>query len=93
MVCETLFAERIGQLLDELQVPGYTRFGGVSGVGETGRHEGTAVWPGTNTLIFTAVPGEELADDIVRRAEEIIAAEYHKRPGFTAFKLPGTQLA
>ncbi len=93
MICETLFAQRMSELLDELSVPGYTRFGGVSGVGETGRHEGTAIWPGSNTIIFVALPDPDLADEIMRRAERIIADEYQKRPGFAVFKMHGTQIA
>ncbi len=93
MICETLFAQRLGELLDELEVPGYTRFGGVSGVGVTGRHEGTAIWPGTNTIIFVALPDETAAAEVIAGAEQIIAEEYHKRPGFAAFKLQGSQLA
>ncbi len=92
MVCETLFAERVSTILDELQVPGYTRFGGVSGIGHTGRHEGTAVWPGTNTVIFTIVPDPDLADQIIRRAEETIARDYAKPPGFKVFRLPVEEL-
>lgn len=93
MVCETMFAERVVELMDELEVPGYTRFGGVSGVGETGRHEGTAIWPGTNTVIFTALPDEAQAEQIVQRVEQLIADQYARRPGFAAFKLSGSQLA
>ncbi len=92
MICETLFAERVTAILDELKLPGYTRFGGVSGIGETGRHEGTAVWPGTNTIVFTVLPEAALADEIVRRAEQIIAQEYKARPGFKVFALRAEEL-
>jgi hypothetical protein len=93
IVCETLFAERVSVILGELKVPGYTRFGGVSGIGETGRHEGTAVWPGTNTIIFTVLPDPELAAEIVRRARRVIAEHYKVSPGFKAFALRAEELA
>ena len=92
MVCETMFAERVVELLNEVQVPGYTRVGGVSGVGETGRHEGTAIWPGTNTVIFSALPDEGMADLIMKKVEKVITEHYARRPGFAAFKLAGSQL-
>lgn len=88
MICETNFASRLVQLLDELGTSGYTSFGGVSGVGEHGRHEGTVVWPGTNTLMFTVVEDEDMIERIMQGAEEIIESEYATRPGFKAFRLP-----
>jgi PII-like signaling protein len=93
MVCETPLAERLTAVLDELEVAGYTRFSGVSGIGATGRHEGTAVWPGTNTVIFTFVPSSEAVAEILRRNEEIIAETYGRRPGYRAFCLAAEALA
>ena len=93
MICETLFAQRISELLDEMGVPGHTSFSGISGLGRSGRREDSDIWPGSNTIIFVALPHETFADEVVARAERIIADNYHKRPGFAAFKLHGTQLA
>ncbi|MGD9496266.1 MAG: PG0541 family transporter-associated protein [Armatimonadota bacterium] len=93
MVCETTLAERLTKVLDELEVVGYTRFSGVSGIGATGRHEGTAVWPGTNTVIFTFVPSDELVEAILQRNDEIIAESYARRPGYRAFRLAAEALA
>lgn len=88
MICETNFAQRMVKLLDELGTSGYTSFGGVSGVGQTGRHEGTSVWPGTNTIMFTVVEDADMIDKIIEGAQEIIEAEYATRPGFKAFRIP-----
>jgi len=93
MVCETPLAERLTNVLDELEVVGYTRFSGVSGIGATGRHEGTAVWPGTNTVIFSFVTDDEMVDAILQRNEQIIAEEYARRPGYRAFRVPAEALA
>jgi len=93
MVCETTLAERLTGVLDELEVVGYTRFSGVSGIGATGRHEGTAVWPGTNTIILTFVSDEQLLRRILERNEAVIEENYKKRPGYRAFRLPGVALA
>lgn len=93
MICETPLAERLTNVLDELGVGGYTRFSGVSGIGATGRHEGTAVWPGTNTVILTFVTDEELLDEIVERNQQVIEKHYKKRPGYRVFALSGEALA
>jgi hypothetical protein len=93
MMCETPLAERLTHVLDDLDVVGYTRFSGVSGIGATGRHEGTAVWPGTNTVILTFVTSDELVQAILRRNEQIIAEEYARRPGYRAFAIPAEALA
>lgn len=88
ITCETPLAERLTRVLDELGVVGYTRFSGVSGIGATGRHEGTAVWPGTNTVIFSFVRDRETAEAILQRNEEVISEVYERRPGYRAFLLP-----
>jgi len=93
MVCETTLAERLTNVLDELEVVGYTRFSGVSGIGATGRHEGTTVWPGTNTIIFTFLSDDEMVDAILRRNEEIISDFYVRRPGYRAFRVAAEALA
>ncbi|MGC9319216.1 MAG: PG0541 family transporter-associated protein [Armatimonadota bacterium] len=93
IVCETTLAERLTKVLDEIGVPGYTRFSGVSGIGQTGRHEGTAVWPGTNTIIFTFLADEGLVNDILERNEQVIADNYARRPGYRVFRLPAEALA
>lgn len=93
IVCETTLAERLTEVLDEIGVPGYTRFSGVSGIGVTGRHEGTPVWPGTNTVILTFLTDEALADAILERNEQVIADNYARRPGYRVFKLRGEALA
>lgn len=92
IICETNFASRLVQLLNGLEITGYTSFGGVSGVGATGRHEGTSVWPGSNTILFTVVTNPAMIDRIIERAEEVIDAEYAKRPGFRAFSIPARSI-
>ncbi|MFP3904187.1 MAG: PG0541 family transporter-associated protein [Armatimonadota bacterium] len=92
MICETNVASRIVQALSELDVSGYTSFGGVSGVGETGRHEGTSVWPGTNTIVFTVVADPGMINEIIEHVEELIEAEYARRPGFRAFSIPARSI-
>ncbi len=93
MICETEFSRRVVALLDEMGVPGHTGLSGISGLGRSGRREDSDIWPGGNCIILVALPDDAVADEVVSRAEQIIADNYRKRPGFAAFKLHGTQLA
>lgn len=92
IICETLLADRIIDILDDVQVPGFTRFGGVSGLGETGRHEGTSIWPGTNTIVLTAHPADDLTDEIISRIRQTVERDFKKRPGLKIFRLPAEEL-
>ncbi len=76
IICQTGADQEAVEALEDAGVPGYTRFSGASGLGETGRHEGTAVWPGQNTLILSAVP-EDLVPEVVQRLKSI----HNSRPG------------
>lgn len=46
--------------LEDLGIVHYTRFADISGHGETGRRDGTAIFPGLNTIILAAIPGEKV---------------------------------
>lgn len=46
--------------LEALGIVHYTRFADISGHGETGRRDGTAIFPGLNTMIMAAIPGESV---------------------------------
>ena len=76
IICATGADEQAIALLEEAGVSGYTKFSGASGRGETGRHEGTQVWPGQNTLILSAVP-ESLVPEVVQRLKGL----HNSRPG------------
>ncbi len=60
--------------LEELGIVHYTRFADIAGHGETGRRDGTAIFPGLNTVIMTAIPS-----DLV---EPMIAALHRVRDSF-----------
>jgi len=76
IICQTGADQEAVKTLEDAGVSGYTRFSGASGLGETGRHEGTAVWPGQNTLILSAVP-EDLVPEVVGRLKGL----HNSRPG------------
>ena len=46
--------------LEELGLEHYTRFGDITGHGETGRKDGTAIFPGLNTVLLVAMPAEKV---------------------------------
>jgi hypothetical protein len=67
IICESSADEKVTDILRSLGAPGYTRFTGGTGFGSSGLREGTAVWPGLNTIIMAAMPGslvDRVIDDI-----------------------------
>ena len=58
------------QALEELGIEHQTRFADVSGHGETGRKEGTAIFPGLNTVLLVAIPAEKV-QPMVERLHEV----------------------
>ncbi len=46
--------------LEELDLKNYTRFADVPGHGETGRRDGSPIFPGLNTLLMLAIPGDKV---------------------------------
>jgi len=91
IVCQSSTAEEAIERLTQAGACHYTVHHGFLGAGETGRHEGTATWPGQNTLIFCCLSGEQ-SDGVVRA----LAALHDSRPGHTlglkVFALPAEEL-
>ncbi len=56
VVCEQSASENVLSRIQEAGVSRYTLLHGALGTGETGRHEGTSIWPGENTVIFCCLP-------------------------------------
>ena len=59
----------IRNLLQRLNVPGFTEIPQVYGTGESGKRFGTHAWPGHDTLIFSVLAdsqAETLADAVER---------------------------
>ena len=53
--------EEITELLDELELTGYTKWVNVLGMGKTsGEHLDTHIWPGKNCALFLAVDEEKM---------------------------------
>jgi len=63
IICESTIENRVIEMLGRVGAPGYTRFTGAVGSGKRGLREGSAVWPGLNTMIMAGVP-ESLLPEI-----------------------------
>ncbi len=64
--CAGTKLEAVRRLVDAHEVHGYTEIPEVLGSGATGRHLGTRAWPGTSSLVITAVAAP--------KAEELLSA-------------------
>jgi len=70
IVVENSAEPDVMEVLAELGLPHFTRWGDVVGDGETGRREGTAIFPGLNTVLMVVLP-EERVEAVVRGLHEI----------------------
>ena len=55
IICESASCDAVVQRIQDAGVTRYTVQRGATGCGETGRHEGTPVWPGNCTIIYSCV--------------------------------------
>ncbi|MFZ2324427.1 MAG: PG0541 family transporter-associated protein [Ignavibacteriaceae bacterium] len=80
-------AEEIEEVLEDLNIKGFTRFLNVHGQGsEKGEpHLGTHIWPGLNAVVLTIV-SDELVDPILDKLK-IIDKEAEEQ-GLHAFVVP-----
>jgi len=56
--------------LDKLDIVHHTRFADVPGNGETGRKEGSPIFPGLNTMLLVVLPSEKV-ELMVRTLHEV----------------------
>jgi len=86
VMCAGEHLEEVRRIVDEHEVQGYTEIPDIPGSGATGRRMGTRAWPGTSSIIFTAVPDEmasRLIDDL-----EAYRARCSPGEGIRAMVLP-----
>jgi hypothetical protein len=81
-------------VLRRIQAAGVDRYTiqrGATGCGETGRHEGTPVWPGDCSIVFSCVQQEQIPPLLER-----LTALHDSRPnhtlGLKVFSLPAREL-
>jgi hypothetical protein len=82
IICEANIEDRVLHELIEVGCPGYTRFTGAIGFGDRGRREGSAVWPGLNALVLSAVP-----DEMERDVLDMLDALKRERSSGVALKV------
>jgi len=80
ILCTGDDAGKVRQLIDEHHVHGFIEITGLRGSGETGRHMGTRAFPGTASLVFTAVPAEKSAP-LIAALRQLDERRRHARGG------------
>lgn len=86
IICPDARRDEIRTLIGQHAVHGYSELKQVTGEGRTGRREGTRLWPGQSSLIFTVLApekSEELLDALRTCSRELYPGE-----GLRAFVLP-----
>jgi len=89
ILCTGDEVDKVRQLIDDHHVHGFTEITGLRGSGETGRHMGTRAFPGTASLVFTAVPAAQavpLVADLRQLSETCSPGE-----GLRVFQLDATE--
>jgi len=81
IIYDSAIDDTLRELFDRLELPGYTRVERLFGAGGRGRKRDDAVFPGSNNLVMTLVPDEDV--ERIRRAIRRLQAEYRIRPGVT----------
>lgn len=86
VVYEAGIDEDLRGVLDEAGISAYTKFTGATGTGRHGHRFGTQIWPGTNSLLWIALPDERVEGLVeqLRRLKE----SYLKSPALQIFVFP-----
>lgn len=71
----------MSELLDALDLPGYTKIYDIFGRGGRGPKMNTPVYPGTNTIVWVSLPSEDVTR--VQRAIRRLQNSYRLKPGIT----------
>jgi hypothetical protein len=71
----------MSELLEALEVPGFTRIADIHGRGGRGPKMNTAVYPGTNNMVLLVLPAEDVPR--VHRAIRRLQHSYRLKPGVT----------
>jgi PII-like signaling protein len=91
IICESESCDAVVRRIQDAGVTHYTVQRGATGCGETGRHEGTPVWPGDCVIVFSCVLEEQVGPVL-----EQLSALHNSRPshslGLKVFSLPAREL-
>lgn len=86
VVYESGIEEDLQDVLQEVGTSAYTKLTGATGTGRKGHRFGTQIWPGTNTLLWIALPDEKVAG-LVRQLRDL-KGSYVKPPALQVFVVP-----
>ncbi len=78
--------EDISGVLSEAGVTAYTKQMGATGTGRQGNRFGTQIWPGTNNLLWIALPDGQVAGLVARLNQ--LKESYVKAPALQVFTFP-----
>ena len=81
LIYDTSIEASMSELLEALEVPGYTRVADVLGRGGRGPKMNNAVYPGTNTLVYLILPEADVPR--VHRAIRRLQLSFRLKPGVT----------
>ena len=82
--------ESMLQLLEGLEVPGYTRITDLHGLGGRGPKQLNPIYPGSNNLLLVSLPDEDV--ERVRNAIRRFQASFRLKPGITLLCQPVEEL-
>lgn len=82
IICDQGVEPDVLAALGRLDLPHYTRWTDCSGSGETGIRDGSAIWPGLNSVIMVLMPADKV--------ESVVACLHEIRDSFTV--TPGMKI-
>ncbi len=86
VVYEAGIDEDLAGALEGAGISGYTKLTAATGTGRKGHRFGTQIWPGTNNVLWIALPDEQVAG-LVKRLHEL-KESYVKPPALQVFVFP-----
>jgi len=91
IICESAVSNEVIGQIQAAGVTHYTVHRGAIGCGETGRHEGTPVWPGDCTVIYSCVDQVRVGPG-VERLTALHGSRQEHSLGLKVFSLPAREL-
>jgi len=78
--------EDLRAVLDDARIDAYTKLIGATGAGRKGHRFGTPIWPGTNNLLWIALPDAQVSKLVMQL--EALKKSSLKPPALQVFVFP-----
>ncbi|MGD0112208.1 MAG: PG0541 family transporter-associated protein [Armatimonadota bacterium] len=91
IICESGTCNEVLGRIQAAGVDHYTIHRRASGCGETGRHEGTPVWPGDCTMIYSCVHQEQVGP-VLETLTALHSSRQEHTLGLKVFSIPAREL-